>query len=232
MKIKILVLVSTILFSGCVQDTISLDPKKQENLTGKTITFVHQNTPTYPEVMSPSKALGMGLIGGVLGAVIVSAISKVGVEEKVPPSTYISKKIIPNFVKNYKMKFLKNEFKEESNVTDMTSMNNEQEEVPEMDKFLKNYKTDYILDIHSMWSVGYFEWHWGSYAVRMQNDLRLIDRINKKVIAQVTCQYLPKYKEGLPSYDEMFANEEKLMKEESFKAMNLCVEQIKKDIFK
>ena len=77
------------------------------------------------------------------------------------------------------------------------------------------------------------KWNGGaSYVVILKTDLSLIERVSQEIVSQISCAYVPEYKEGLPTYEQMFANNGKLIKEKTRKASDECIEKIKKELFK
>jgi hypothetical protein len=71
----------------------------------------------------------------------------------------------------------------------------------------------------------YYPLHWGKYRIGMINILKLIDVKNRKILAQKQCVYDPKYSDKTPLYDDFFANDGKLIKEETKKILDSCIEE-------
>ena len=231
-----LVVLATIL-SGCATKTLVMDKDKQKSLSGKSITAIQKDYPTHPEVNTPGKTLGAaigGVIGGAMGVILGGVILDEGddrTDNLKIPSNYISEKITPYIANKFNM-VLKHEKEKEKKETSLSILK-PKEDVPELDRLKANYTSDYLLDIDTYsWVITYTKWNGGaSYVVVMRNNLRLIERETQKTISSINCEYLPKYKDGLPTYDEMFANNGKIIKEESLKALDLCVEKIKVELF-
>ena len=228
MKLITSLTLALIFFNGCTPKLLLMDEKQESFLKGKTITMVKQVWPKHIELNTIGKGLGY-VVGGVLGSMLLSLDNERadGIEI---PGNYIAKKITPLIANKYQMNFI-NEQRKEHHETVLETLN-KTKKVPELEQFRNDYKSDYLLDIYTYtWLVTYTKWYGGaSYVVVMRNDLRLIERETKKVISTISCEYLPKYKKGLPTSSEMFENNGKLIKEETLKASNLCIEKIKKNL--
>jgi len=209
-----------LILSACSTKTVNLDSQLKNSFENKTITFTNRAKPIQPDVMTPTKAIGMSGMVGFLDSLVLSLFDDGKTYEvKKVPSLYINNKLVKEFVDRYHMKYVENDI-----MTDKNSV----------DDLVNQYKnSDYILDNDTTyWMVSYYPTHWGTYSVGLFDVMRLIDTKNSKVIAQKMCKYYPEYKEGMPSYDEMFADNGKLIKIGTKQALDYCVEDFKKLLFK
>lgn len=220
MRYILSITIMLLIFSGCTNKTINIKKSDDfKNLTDKTFTYVKRDKPIQPFVMTPSKAVFFSLTGGLGGAVLGGyeyAISND--DSKKIPSYYINKNISDMLHKKYNMKYIKPNI-----ITDSSNI----------DEIIKNYNNvDYLIDSQdSAWTVGYFPMHWGTYRVIYRNNLRMISTKSKKIIAQGSCEYQPEYHKTMPTYDQMFANNNKLLKKYTQIALDKCLNEFKENIF-
>lgn len=218
-----------IILNGCAVKTVVMDDSTKSQLNGKTITYVTQTYPKYPEIRTPLKSLGMA-VGGILGGLILG-IDSTDINKIEIPGNYISQQITPIFVDKYNMKYLKEIVPKKDIKTDVDS--SQEEDFLELEQLKMDYTSDYLLDVNDYrWAVLHMSIFGGaSYVVMLKTNIRLIEREREEVITQTSCEYFPKDKEILPTYDEMFENNGELFKKETIKGINLCIEKIKKELF-
>jgi len=219
----------TFILSGCAQKTLIMDKKQKSLLNNKTLTFIEKSRPNRPDISTPGKAIGAAM-GGIFGAILLS-VNDESISKLKTPSNYISKEIAPFIANKYHMIFKKEKRKEkeETALSIMTSKRN----IPELDQFKESYSSDYLLDVNTYnWIITHRLWSGSaSYLIVMRNNLRLIERESQKIISSTSCEYFPKSKEELLTHKELFANNGEMIKEESQKAINLCIEKIKTELF-
>lgn len=236
MNIKILILFSIILLSGCAKDNLTLNASNKVNLEGKTLVVNYGQIQTHPVINTQldaiSKGITMGITGINLGTISNSTLdsnTNHAVTLDIAPIISIGEAIIPKFINKYNMK--KIEEVAQDNLDPLTDAADEDLNI-EMKLFHANYSADYILDIATSWQVMFYKTLWDKYYVKMYNKLRLIDRKKKVVISSTICDYESNFKDKIPSYKAMFKNNAKLMKEESKKAINECIPYIETNILK
>lgn len=229
MKSKLVFIIFiTFIIKGCGYRTLPIS--QSENLKGKTIVLVDVDERKWPNVITQGQAL-VGAFGGLIINTSRPSLSTIDSNRsdnfpKVTPSVYIGDKIIIKLKEKYKMLDLKNSKIKKDAYSESLE---EVEELSDLEKYNKNYKSDYILEIETFWKVYYSKRSWGKYGMKMQNNLRLINRKNQEVRAKITCRYDMKRK-IFPTYEEMFDNNGALMKMESLKAMDLCTERVIKHL--
>jgi hypothetical protein len=207
------------ILSACSTKTVDLNQDVKAQFINKSITVTHREKPTSPEIMTPTKAIGMSGLVGFLDSLVLSSFDDgKGYKTIKVPSDYINFKLIEKFKNNYKMGYIENNIKVDKD---------------SLEDIIASYpNSDYILDTTTTyWTMLYFPMHWGTYRIAMFNTMKLIDVKNQKLIAQKQCTYDPKYQDGMPSYDEMFAEKGKLLIQESKKAMDSCIDEFTKVLF-
>jgi hypothetical protein len=229
MKNLFMVTLLFIILNGCAVKTVVMDEETKSQLNGKTITYITQTHPKYPEVMTPLKSLGL-TVGGFLGGIILG-IDSTNMNKITIPGNYISQQIIPLFIEKYHMKYLKEIVPKKESYSNINSSN--KEDISEFKQLKMDYKSDYLLDVQDYrWAVLHLNIFGGaSYVVMLKTNIQLIDKEREEIITQTSCEYFPEDKEILPTYDEMFKNNGELFKKETMKGINLCIEKIKKDLF-
>lgn len=222
MKIILTILISVFIFTGCSLKKVNIktNGESTNTLKGKTFTFVKREKPISPIVQTPSKAILAGLTGGIGAAAIYYDRTSNNEEEKYKhvPAYYINSNLKDLLVNKYGMKYVHLENLVNSN---------------DIDDFIESYKdVDYILDSNDLlWSVLYYPLHWKTYYVWYANNLKFIDTKKRKVIGSGTCEYKPEYSESMPSYDEMFANDGKVLKMQTNEALEKCLKELNKQVF-
>lgn len=218
-----LIIISLILiglmFSACAPKTITLNSQLKNNFENKTITFTNREGPLEPNVMTHTRAIDLSGMVGLLGSLTIALFDNdKNYKVNKVPSLYINNKLIQELTTKYNMKHIKN-----NTMTHTTSV----------DELIRQYpNSDYILDnTTTYWMIIYYPTHWTTYTVNLFNVMKLIDTKNAKIVAQKICQYQPKYKDNMPSYDEMFANNGALIKKETQKALDYCIEDFKSLLF-
>jgi hypothetical protein len=231
MKYTIGLIVLATILTGCATKTLVMNKDEQSSLNGKTITAIQKTSPKHPQINTPGKALGAALMGGGILGVALAGLSDDKANNLEIPSNYISEKITPSIAKKFNM-VLKEEKEKEKKETSLSILETK-EDITELDRLKATYTSDYLLDIDTYnWMITHTKWNGGaSYVIIMRNNLRLIERESQKIVSSINCEYNPKDKEILPTYDELFANDGKLIKEESRKASDLCIEKIKAELF-
>lgn len=241
-------MIFVLFFGGCASTTNSVTESvsnMKENLMGsssttispdyfrgKTLTFTNRSKPTEPMVLTPEKAItqsiktlfGAGLFVTMGSGIASAATAYMGADEVVAEtnvsktsSLYLNARLVPFLVKEYGMVFVPN-----STVDDSLTVA----------EILTHYKADYILDNYTyFWQLGPYTTHWDTYRVVFHNKLRLIESVTGNVIVEGQCEYSPEYAEGMPNYAQMIYNDGQLVREETQKAMNLCLEEFKTKLF-
>jgi len=92
--------------------------------------------------------------------------------------------------------------------------------------------SDYSVDVDTTWQVKYFDLHWGTYKVILNTNVRVRNRESKKTVTQISCKYDPKYSKGMPSYDEIMANNGAVIVSETKRAMDICMNKARQEILK
>ncbi|MFT5661036.1 MAG: hypothetical protein ACI9TV_001680 [Sulfurimonas sp.] len=213
LKKSAVVVVLIALFTGCSVKTIAVSSDAKQNLSNKTFTFVKRTGPLGPQTLTPGKALAIGLTGGV-GAAIMGATGGLDAEELATkiPGAYISTELSKVFEEKYKM------IKVLDNITTNES---------DIDELVQTYdNVDYLIDTQDLlWQVVYYPFNWGTYSVRYIGTLKLIDINSKKILAQGQCQYFPDYTENAPTYDEIFLEDSKLLKQMTKEGLDVCIKK-------
>lgn len=208
-----------LIFSACAAKTIALDKQVKKKFYHKTITATNREGPLQPDVITPSRALGMSGMVGFLDSLALSVFDdNKSYNVRKVPSLYINNQLISALTKQYDMQYIPNQTMTKS--TDVKVL-------------IKKYPgTDYILDNQTTsWTLNYFVTHWSKYTVQLFDVMKLIDTASGKIVAQKVCSYLPEYNKHTPTYDEMFANNGRLIRLETQKALDYCVEDFKKLLF-
>jgi len=213
------VFIFAFLLLGCSPKTIVMTDVTKQNISNKTFSFTNRSKPASPFVMTPSKALVGGLTGGIGAAIMVATDDNMN-EENVTktPSSYLNAKLVKTLTQDYKLTLVEN---------------NKMIDTQDIDKIIAQYSgVDYILDNHTyFWQVVYFPTHFGTYRVMLYNTMKLIDTKDKKVIAQTVCEYNPDYADDMPTYDQMFENDNLILKRQTKEALDKCLTKIKSEIF-
>jgi len=213
-KSFLLLLGISIVFSGCVNKTITpLTPKSSKNLSGKTFTIIKRDLPTLPQIITPTAALSASMLGGLTGALVnFTDDSKTTVDKAFSntPSSYIYTNIAMTLEEKYKMKFVNIE--KITNEFDINNLPKEYENI------------DYIIDHKDIgWLVNYYPMHWFSYGIYYSGKLKIYDVSSKKVVAEGYCHYSPTYDTNSPSYDELFENNNQKLMEITKVALDQCI---------
>ena len=91
-----------------------------------------------------------------------------------------------------------------------------------------NGKAKFAIDVQTLnWSFGYFPTDWSHYRVIYTAKARLINVDTKAVIAEGFCKRIPETNANAPTYDELLANEAKVLKQELSIAASECVKSLK-----
>ena len=210
-----------ILFSGCISKKIvPIDKTISQNLPNKTFTFVNRELPIKPYVMTPVTVVSMGLFGGIGGAIIGLADNFSSTENVYTktPEYYLNATLSSYLQKKYKIKYISQDI-----VTNETAV----------EDLVKQYSNvDYLIDNRNFkWIVDYYPFNWGTYGVQYASALQFIDVKNKKVIAQGYCDFSSKLNEASPTYDELFKNNNELLKQITKNAIDECVDKYMKEVF-
>ncbi len=214
----ILLTTAVLLLSGCVsKNVVKMEPSVSKNLNNKTFTFVKRDFPLQPFVMTPMKAMTFGLFGAIGGAFMAMDSSNAIDDFTQTPSYYINTQLSNALQNRYNMRLIKH-----NKITDETSIEDLIREYPDVDYLIDN--SDF------RWSVEYYPFHFGKYRVSYIGKLKLIDVKNKIVIAEGYCEDIPEYSQSSPTYDELFDNEAKLLKQITKNRLDGCIDKYLREV--
>ncbi|UFH58330.1 hypothetical protein [Sulfurovum mangrovi] len=216
MKFKIyFLIILSVLFTGCVsKKNVKMKDSTAMQMKGKTLVATVSEKPDF-SAMTAEKAV-FGIIGA---AAMIGDGNRIVKENDVEdPARYIGEKLA-NDLKN----------KRSIKVASVANI----EESDDINELANKYnKNDYILDVRTInWSFIYFPTDWDNYQVMYASKLRLIDVKNKRMIAEGFCQNEPEEQtENSPSYDQLVADQAKVLKKELQKKSDKCIQEFRGNI--
>lgn len=89
----------------------------------------------------------------------------------------------------------------------------------------------FVLDVQTQnWSLGYFPNDWSHYRVTYSAKARLIDTQSKAVVAEGFCRRMPETNTNAPTYDQLLADNAKVLKSELELAAESCVKSLRAEM--
>jgi len=203
---------SLIVLSGCVSTKIiPIDHAGLVANKPSTIVITNRTKPNF-SAYTPGKAM-LGIIGAMA---MTSKGNKIIANNAIDdPSRLIGSIIASDISSKYDLKLL-----------DDGSIITETMKPSKISKLYPN--SDLILDVKTTkWMFTYFPADFSHYRVIYNAKIRLINAKDSSILAEVNCSRLPKEKKGAPSYDEMLANNAKILKSELKIAVDYCVNEFR-----
>lgn len=205
-------IIALAVLSGCgVMKPMPIADVDLSELKGKSLLKTKTEMPDMMEL-----TVGRGFFGAFGMLAGISAGNELVKNNNIQdPAQMISLKLAKEFAKKNKLKL---------NVKSTLVETNDVKKISD-----QNSKVDYILDIRTQnWNLAYFPFDMSAFRVNYLAHLRLIDTKTKMVIAESQCHRVVEESEGAPTHDQMDANNMKLFKSETQKAINYCVKEFKK----
>lgn len=216
-----------LLISGCATTTPL--PNHGSILKGKTITAIHKKHPKHPIISTDADVVGQ-VIGGIIGgAIVASAASKKYNVTYENPSNQIAKVVANEMVNRYSMQYLPQSITTTNNSLNLLNTNPTLKDTNPY----KNYKADYLVDVETNnWTMMHDTMFIDKAMFSLKNNVKIIDRKRGKVIAQTQCSFVKKWEGEIPKYKEVLANNQQFIKNYTQKAVDACINKVRKDLFK
>lgn len=219
--------IALILLNGCLDSKVNLNDKDKNAFKGKTFTVVHKSEPSHPGMMGTKSSVSVLGIAFSSLYTIGHGIEEKSQEGKRPvlggPSTVLSNKIAQLLRKKYGMIYVENNYPPEGKPSKFG--------FDEFEKFEK-YNTDYVLEVLTYWKLDSML-HNSATTVDLNNYIRLVDRRKLISVAKNKCEY-DLFTKNRPTFklDDIMANNGKILKQETNKAIGLCMETVNSEMFK
>ena len=194
------------LFTGCSVKTVPI-PNSGANLRGKSITYVKKSSPKRPYFYTDSNVIG-NAVGGFIGGLIEGAgdSKKYSATYEVP-SNQLAQRLTPIIASKYGMQYASN-------------------------ANLKN-SVDYILDVDTGgWMMQHITLLRDTARFIMRNDVKLKNAKTDRTVAQVMCLYKKEWKDNVPKYEDILANNHQFVKNYTQKAIDECIRKVQTQMLK
>ncbi len=198
-------LVVILFFSGC-HSTKALQVSNQNILKGRKLAIANKDNMHYPKLTSLSQT---SVISPAL--TILYNLTDAMKEDKYVSSGYmyptgiISEKTSSLLINKYKM-------------IKTNNLN----------------KSDYTLEVETDWHLIKAPFSFNKLFVLMSNRIILKETTSHKVIADKYCIYGPDYVKNIPKFtsEEFMANNARLIKSETSRIINICMDELKTEVFR
>jgi len=221
-KIVATTLVLKFLTSCVSTKNVPVTKEDSGSIKNKKIVIIHNPKPNFAATTYGNMMLAV-LTGGILGTIkIIHDGNKIIKDNSIDdPAIMISQKLAQHIGSKYKAKIT-----EENEIVDISS------DAEEISKEYRNV-ADYVLYVRTInWSFGYLAMRTNSFRVIYSAKLNLIDTRNSKIIAEGFCARIPENNgQYFPTYNQLLANEAKILKEELAESVNFCADLFKEKIF-
>jgi hypothetical protein len=227
----IILALASLIFTACGERTVAIDSSQSNTLRGKSVTYVKKQGPVRPytqhSTISPTAGLGalsqttkiaFQAADAAAGAASTSMSRNKSLQSNGKyygkPTDMLSKQIMAYMVRKYHVRPKNNRF--------APLGANQQPNY-------SAYKADYVLDVTSNWRTAYLTLL--GHVVILKSDIKLVNSKNQKTVFQYSCMYESTIDKGLKkkiySKDELYANNGKILKQVTSRAVSLCMEEIK-----
>lgn len=207
---------AALVMTGCVSmSTVQVTPGAASGLKGQSVvTTIRKPLPDFAAV-TPGKAM-FGVVGAM--AMISEGNSIIANNSIADPAEQVAKGLNLAMASRYASTPADNTVSVSSD--DVTSISQ-----------AAGTSARFAIDVQTVnWSISYFPTDWTHYRVIYTAKARLIDTMQKSVIAEGFCKHIPESNANAPSYDELMANHAALLKSQLSAAANNCISSLQSEM--
>ena len=231
MKKTVTLSAAAILLAGCVGNTIAV-PNSGASLRGKSITIVKKSSPKHPFIDTDANIVG-SVVGGLIGGLIAAGANanRFGNVTYQVPSNQIADRLIGTISSRYSMNYIPSSVISHSN-KGLNALSTKPKKDSE-NSYKDTYSTDYLLDVQTGgWRLYHSTMFIDKAGFYLENNIKIINRLSGKKVAQVGCKYKKEWEGDIPKFDDILANNQQFIKNYTQKAIDACIAKAQREMLK